>query len=691
MYISRVYSNDLQKLTLKDLQPTLSQNMDSLLAELAAQEDIRLSYSNSSGSSSFANNRQRPFNRGQNKKPFHRKPGPSSKSCAFCKACKRPHLGHDVSNCWSLARFNMSDIVSALMVDVDENEEEEEDYIADSFANLSIGNSIHSPQAHQPPMANVSRVEIMKSPSFVCTYNNTPCKITVDTGATSNIISLRTVKECGMKLVNTSQGARQLDGSQVKTCGEVDVIMNFGTKRLRLVALVVESADADILGGIPFCKKNRIEISLSKEEIYIGDLTVKYGQGPQPFQSRVFKADSFLLRSPVAKVLYPGEKLDLVCPEQYECDGEIAVEPRCDSPSAGEWPAPSFLKVTNGSVEIPNNTNSPIVVSKNQHIANIRSIETIDIDLFTPTEKVLLFDAENQNSNGASLAVLPSRSACTDNSFCQAVSIDPDGQLTADQKADFLEVNERYSSVFNPNFTGYNDASGAVRAHVTVGSVPPPPKKARTPFYNQKNLVLLQEKADDLERKGVLVPPESIGVVPVHVSPSFLVKKSNGDWRFVTAFNDLSAFCRLPPSKASKINDVLQKIGSYKYLIKTDLTSSFFQIKMSDSSIPYLGTLTPFKGVRVYARAAMGMPGSSEYLDELMSRVVGGMLMAETVLKIADDLYVVGSTLSELLRNWECLLATLQRNNLNLSASRLLLLLNPLLCWDGFGDAALSL
>ena len=670
MYISRVYSNDLQKLTLKDLQPTLSQNMDSLLAELAAQEDIRLSYSNSSGNSSFNNNRQRSFNRGSNKKSFYRKSGSSLKSCAFCKTCKKPHLGHDVSNCWSLARFNKSDIVSALTVDVDENEDEEEDCIEDSFANLSVGNIIHSPLAHQPPMANISRVEIMKSPSFVCTYKNTPCKITVDTGATSNIISLRTVKACGMKLVNTSQGARQLDGSQVKTCGEIDVVMNFGVRRLRLVALVVESADADILGGVPFCKKNNIEISLSKEEIYIGDLTVKYGQGPQPFQSRVFKADSFLLRSPTAKVLYPGEKMDLACPDQYGCDGEVAVEPRCDSPSAGQWPTPSFLKVVNGTVEIPNNTNNPIVVSKNQHIANIRSIETVDIHSHDCTEKMLLFDSHNQNLKSASLAVLPARSTCTDLSFCQAVSIDPDGQLTVDQKADFLEVNERYSSVFNPNFTGYNDASGAVRAHVTVGSVPPPPKKARTPFYNQKNLVLLQEKADELERKGVLVPPETIGVVPLHVSPSFLVKKSNGDWRFVTAFNDLSAFCRLPPSKASKINDVLQKIGSYKYIIKTDLTSSFFQIKMSESSIPYLGTLTPFKGVRVYARAAMGMPGSSEYLDELMSRVVGEMLMDETVLKIADDLYVVGSTLSELLSNWERLLATLQRNNLNLSASK---------------------
>ena len=91
---------------------------------------------------------------------------------------------------------------------------------------------------------------------------------------------------------------------------------------------------------------------------------------------------------------------------------------------------------------------------------------------------------------------------------------------------------------------------------------------------------------------------------------------------------------------------------------------------MAESSIPYLGTLTPFKGLRVYARAAMGMPGSSEYLDELVSRVVGDMLMSETVLKIADDLYVVGSTVSELLSNWERLLSILQRNNLSLSATK---------------------
>ena len=91
---------------------------------------------------------------------------------------------------------------------------------------------------------------------------------------------------------------------------------------------------------------------------------------------------------------------------------------------------------------------------------------------------------------------------------------------------------------------------------------------------------------------------------------------------------------------------------------------------MSEASIPYLATLTPFKGIRVYVRAAIGMPGSSEYLSELISRVLGTMVMEESVLLIADDLYVVGCSVSELLSNWERLLATLHRNNLSLSASK---------------------
>ena len=63
----------------------------------------------------------------------------------------------------------------------------------------------------------------------------------------------------------------------------------------------------------------------------------------------------------------------------------------------------------------------------------------------------------------------------------------------------------------------------------------------------------------------------------------------------------------------------------------------------------YLGVLTPYKGMRVYTRAAMGMPCSTEQLDELMSRVIGDMLSNGTAVKIADDLYLGGYCVSDLL------------------------------------------
>ena len=48
------------------------------------------------------------------------------------------------------------------------------------------------------------------------------------------------------------------------------------------------------------------------------------------------------------------------------------------------------------------------------------------------------------------------------------------------------------------------------------------------------------------------------------------------------------------------------------------------------SSIPYLGTMTPFKGLRVYARVVIGIQWG----------VVGEMVMDEKVLLTADGVYI---------------------------------------------------
>ena len=53
----------------------------------------------------------------------------------------------------------------------------------------------------------------------------------------------------------------------------------------------------------------------------------------------------------------------------------------------------------------------------------------------------------------------------------------------------------------------------------------------------------------------------------------------------------------------------------------------------------HCGVVTPFRGVRVYASSAMGMPGSETALEELLCRVLGDLLEEGVVAKLADDIY----------------------------------------------------
>ena len=118
------------------------------------------------------------------------------------------------------------------------------------------------------------------------------------------------------------------------------------------------------------------------------------------------------------------------------------------------------------------------------------------------------------------------------------------------------------------------------------------------------------------------------------------------------------------------VDSVLRAIGQWQYVIITDLLKYFYQIPLAASSMKYCGVATPYKGIRVYTRSAMGMPGSETCLEELMSRVLGDLIQEGCVAKIADNLYIGGNTPSEVLHHWRRVLSLLKKNNLRLSASK---------------------
>ena len=250
------------------------------------------------------------------------------------------------------------------------------------------------------------------------------------------------------------------------------------------------------------------------------------------------------------------------------------------------------------------------------------------------------------------------------------MSIDPHGLLSDSVRAEFAATIAQYDSVFEPVFPGYNGAVGDIHGTVNIGAVQPPQRRGHLPQYNRQRLSELQSKFDELEALGVVRKPEDVGVAVEYVHPSFLVKKPSGGSRLVTDFTTVGRFCKPQPSLLPDVESTLRIIGSWKYIIVTDLTKAYFQVPLAPSSLKYCGVVTPFKGVRVYTRCAMGLPGSESALKELMSRVLGDLIQDGKVAKIADDLFCGGATPGEALETWRLVLQALDRCDLHLSPSK---------------------
>ena len=148
----------------------------------------------------------------------------------------------------------------------------------------------------------------------------------------------------------------------------------------------------------------------------------------------------------------------------------------------------------------------------------------------------------------------------------------------------------------------------------------------KLPQYNRNTLKELQNKFDGLEAAGVFAKLEQVNVHVEYLNTSFLVKKPNGGSRWFTSFEEVAKYSKPQPSLMPNVDGVLREIGNWKYMVVTDLLKSFYQIPPANSSMKYCGIATPFKGIRVYTRSAVGMPGSETCLEELMSRVLGDLI-----------------------------------------------------------------
>ena len=632
--VKQRYGTELRSRTLASIKPEISQALDSLLNELQASEDARAMRT---AVSEFSRSGSR-FSSSRFSKPRQMSQGPRRRVCPLCKEARRADE-HFLSKCPFLPPEDKKFMARTRQVtgELSESEGESDNFAGEEMTAASV----------------VQRVVIKASPYLDTFHGHLAVRLTIDSGATGNMMKASCATRLGVTVTKTTQLAHQADGSSpLKVVGEVRTCFQRGGQNLYFEGLVVENLDSDILAGIPFMVKNDVSIRPAKHQVCVGENTYYYGNQHKGDRHAVRRAH--VLSAPDKSTVWPGKYIELDLPADLcDVEGELAVEPHVDERHTHQWLAPALLQGVAGKIRVPNLTREPQLIQRHDHICRVRAT-------FAPACEDVSLPAETPKNS------LKPKSA----PFAELVALDPDNIMSPAIRDKFLALHREFDSVFDPQFKGYNGAVGPFQANVNMGPVQPPQRKGRVPQYSRGQLQELQAQFDTLEQMGVFRKPEDVGAAVEYVNPSFLVKKAGGGSRLVTAFADVGRYSKPQPSLMPDVDSTLRLIAQWKYIIATDLTKAFYQIPLSRDSWKYCGVVTPFKGVRVYVRCAMGMPGSETALEELTCRVFGDLLEQGHIAKVADDMYCGANSLDDLLAVWRRVLSALQHCGLKLAATK---------------------
>ena len=579
-HVANTFAQDLQTKSLKDLQPRICEQIDDLLRQVADKEDA-----DDNVSASYSRFKKSHYQRPPqvSRQPFQKvtqKPRSNTmpenfvqgrkarfKMCEVCKSLGFPFVGHDIQSCPNISPADRSGVLKSFAVELDDGDE----YEGTQFETEDDGDEreVYEQEhfhAHFHETVEVQRVHVMRSPAFNVKINyRYDVSATIDSGATGSMIQLSIVEMAQLTVYPTKHAAEQADGlSHLNVVGEVHTFITLDDDLvLPISAVVVTELKEDILIGTPFLKQHKIVLDFGSDSIRVKGREIF-------FRDIRTKPKTSLLKASVSRVVFPGESVEFEMPANFAKDSEVAIEPRDNL----LWPSPQIINTNDGRMEVKNDTVLPVKIKSQQVIAQLRSV-------ISP-----------QKGNTESDPVVPGKKV--KQNALELVQVDPNGIMTVEQRSAFNEVNKRFSEALSTEIGCYNGNAGAIFGDVLLGNNNPIPKKARVPSYNTDKNVLLQEKFDELIDNGVLKRPEEVGVDVVHTSPSFLAKNPDGSHRMVTSFTELNKYIHTLPTKLSTSKEVFSAISRWKYIIKTDLKSAYYQMKIADGAQKWLGTVSPF-------------------------------------------------------------------------------------------------
>ena len=236
-----------------------------------------------------------------------------------------------------------------------------------------------------------------------------------------------------MPIKSTLHTANQADGkSKLDAVGEVHVTLTRGSLKLQLEAVVVKDLDSDLLAGVPFMKEHNICLDIANDQVFLGKYPIPYDYvSNKTVQSRnSIHAQSYVLRATCKEVILPGEFMEVASPQEMPDGVELAFTPRSDAQEQS-WPSPDVTSAVGGVIRIPNTSSEPVLVKKNQHVAQVMFTTSPQNDM----------SAKSHTSRQVTSKPLSNKPYSAD------IHIDPDDQLTHSARQEFQKLHNKLDCI----------------------------------------------------------------------------------------------------------------------------------------------------------------------------------------------------------------------------------------------------
>ena len=528
-----------------------------------------------------------------------------------------------------------------------------------------------------------------RSPQLRVSINNFLTDVTIDEGSELNCVSDSLVSRLKLKYIPMKSSAVAAGQSSIQILGVLAMPLMITVLDVSIPtsikldgAVIVKNLGQNILVGEPGKKSNKIFTNPSKKTI-----SLRNGKGKRisiPYFSRQGKplVNSILLRAAGSQIIYPNETITLSLPSSVQ-SSYLSISAR------GNYSSFSPIIDHFGSDIIMKNDSTKIMtVKQNDHLFDVTACHVLDMkDETSEIDKIRkIYDI---GSDMSQFYPTPGVIA-NDRSYLEDISIDPDNIMPQIWKNRFKQLCEDFTDIITPIPGKYNGAFGHVSTAINFTSPPPSNLKTYMPKYSYNMMKILAEKMDSLESWGVLQKPENLGVIPEFVVPSMLTPKpDSNEYRLVTDFTSLNKFIKKLPTISPNVQQAKTTIAKFKYHVFLDLSNYYYQGGVSVFDSQYLATVHPFKGLMIYTVEPQGLLNSGEHAYERLGRIFGDLCANQRMTRMADGLYVLGNTYSEL---WENLKEVFERAKIaNLTFKPKKIMICPqdtvLFGWRKKGDA----